>query len=49
MVPPWDPPGWHHDLQGGQGDAEADALRAQHLEGESIAVPAHHLPEEAQA
>ena len=48
-VSPRDPPSRYYDLEGGQGDAEADALRLQHLEGENAAVPAHHFSEETQA
>ena len=47
--PPRDPPGRHHHFPSGQGDAEAHALRLQHLEGEDPAIPAHHIAEEEEA
>ena len=47
--PPRDPPCRHHHFQGSQRDAEAHALRLQHLASQDPAIPAHHIAEEAQA
>ena len=46
--PPEDPPSRHHHLQSRQRDAEAHALRVQHMESENPSIPAHYIAEEAQ-